>query len=485
MTNSLSAPQTKETPPAPGGPAAPPPPIPLTPRVLAGVAGMYIAAMMGGLNSRVGSLGLDDLRGVFGFAYDDASWITSFYAAGELIIMPFVPWLVSIFSIKRLETAMLIIAVSIALILPFIHNLYVLMALRFFQGMACGSVIFMFMISLFFLLPGHIRMYGFGFYAMVATFTPNIGVWLTAFWTDTLHSWEFLYWHSIPLGIVALLLVRFGMPATPTNFGRIRTTNWPGMAFMIPGGILLALALSQGVRLDWFNSPFITWALTSGLSLLLLFVISELNHSAPFLQLRVFTSHRNVWMSLLVLLTVLVVTLAGTTLPVAYLGRIWGYRALHSASVGLILALPQFVIGPIIAFLLYRRWLDARAIYILGLLLLVMGCVIGSRLDGEWTESNFYLCQVFFAFGLPAAIISTIYVMSNNVVASIGPSLGGAINTMRCLGTLMGTAVVGQHMQTQQHYHYEWLRDKTATAIEGGASSHNLAFTELYGVILN
>jgi DHA2 family multidrug resistance protein len=234
------------------------------------------------------------------------------------------------------------------------------------------------------------------------------------------------------------------------------------MAFMVPGGILLALALSQGVRLDWFNSPFITWAFSTGLALLILYAINEWNHSAPFVQLRVLTYHRNVWMALLILLNVLVVALAGTMLPISYLGSIWDYRPLQSASIGLVMALPQFIIGPIVAFFLYRRCLDARVIYISGLLLLLLGCYFGSHLDGEWIDRNFFLCQIILAIGLPTAIISTIYMASNNIVVTIGPALGGAINTLRCLGTLAGTAIVGQYMNMRQHYHYEWLRDKAS-----------------------
>lgn len=441
-------------------PSGGPPRVPVTSRLIAGLSGLFLAAMMGGLNNRLGSLGLDDIRGLLGLAYDDATWLTSFYAAGELVIMPFVPWLVQIFSLKRLAKVMLTAVIGLAAVMPFIHNLHLLTGLRFFQALASGALIFMFMIALFMLLPAHIRMYGFGFYAMVATFAPNVGLWLTALWTDRLPGWEFLYWQSIPLALAALMLVGVGLPDQPGNPGRLKSSNWAGLACLAPGSVLLALALSQGVRLDWFNSAFITRATLSGLALMTLYVISDWRHPAPFLQLRVFTSHRNVWMALIILLSVLVVALAGTMLPIAYLGRVWAYRPLESASVGLVIALPQFVIGPAVAFALYRRWLDARGIYIAGLLLLLGGAYLGARLDGEWTAGQFYPAQAALALGLPMTIIATIYMTSNNINFMLGPSLGGAINTLRCLGTLAGTALVNQYLISRQNFHYEWLRDK-------------------------
>ncbi|OKN68782.1 hypothetical protein AM469_006509, partial [Pseudomonas aeruginosa] len=58
-------------------------------RAIAGLVGILIAAMMAGLNNRVGALALADVRGALGFGLDDASWLTTVYSAGEVIAMPF------------------------------------------------------------------------------------------------------------------------------------------------------------------------------------------------------------------------------------------------------------------------------------------------------------------------------------------------------------------------------------------------------------
>lgn len=417
---------------------------------------------MGGLNNRLGSLGLDDLRGLFGFAYDDASWITSFYSAGELAVMPFVAWLVFVFSFRRVHVFMCCAAMLLALMLPLVHNVELLCVIRFVQGVACGALIFMYMISLFLMLPAHVRMYGFGFYAMVSTFAPNFGVWLTAVWTDMLHEWEFLYWTSLLLGIPAMLLVLYGIPAMQPNPAKAKNINIVGMLSVIPGTVLVALALTQGVRLDWFKSPFVTWSLFAGLLLIVVYVVTDWNHPNPFLQLRIFISHRNVWMVLLILVGILFLSLAGAMLPLNFLGQVWGYRPLQSAPTAMVIAMPQFVVGPAVAWLLYRKWIDTRSVYMASLLLVAAGCVICSRLDAEWTGQNFYLTQAIFAFGLPTAMVSGIFMASNNINPMLGPSFGGAINTVRCIGTLAGTAVIGQYMHVRQAFHHGWLRDRTS-----------------------
>src|SRR3546814_2354457 len=74
---SAAALQPTAAPPAPAAAAAPPK------RAIAGLVGILIAAMMAGLNNRVGALALADVRGALGFGLDDASWLTTVYSAGE------------------------------------------------------------------------------------------------------------------------------------------------------------------------------------------------------------------------------------------------------------------------------------------------------------------------------------------------------------------------------------------------------------------
>lgn len=76
-------------------------------RPLAGLVGIFVAAMMAGLNNRVGALALADIRGALGFGLDDASWFATAYSTGELIAMPFAAWFAITLSVRRLELWML------------------------------------------------------------------------------------------------------------------------------------------------------------------------------------------------------------------------------------------------------------------------------------------------------------------------------------------------------------------------------------------
>ncbi|MGE6213717.1 hypothetical protein ACQKCR_17580, partial [Comamonas aquatica] len=94
---SAAALQPTAAPPAPAAAVAPPK------RAIAGLVGILIAAMMAGLNNRVGALALADVRGALGFGLDDASWLTTVYSAGEVIAMPFAAWFAITLSVRRFE----------------------------------------------------------------------------------------------------------------------------------------------------------------------------------------------------------------------------------------------------------------------------------------------------------------------------------------------------------------------------------------------
>ena len=87
-------------------PGAHPPPAQLSLKAIAGLSGIFIAAMMAGLNNRVGALGLADIRGALGFGLDDASWITTAYTVGGLVATPFATCFAITLSVRRFHRLM-------------------------------------------------------------------------------------------------------------------------------------------------------------------------------------------------------------------------------------------------------------------------------------------------------------------------------------------------------------------------------------------
>ena len=443
--------------------AAPPakakPPI----RQMAGLAGIFLAAMMAGLNNRVGALALADVRGALGFGLDDASWLNTAYAAGELIAMPFSAWFAITLSIRRFNLWMLGVCVGLAAAMPLIRDLDLLLAMRFLQGVAGGTTIPLLMMAALKFLPPSIRLHGLALYALTATFAPNLSTWLAGRWTDGMFDWRWVYWQVVPLGALAASLVAWGLPRDEVQAGRFREANWFGMACGVPALGLIVIALDQGVRLDWFQSPLITVSLVAGLALLALFLLTEWYHPAPFVKLQIL-GRRNLGLGFTLFLLLLVVLTSGSLLPAHYLGNLQGYRALQVAPIALIIALPQLVLGSAVALLLYLKWVDARGVLAAGLALIAGACFSGMQLTADWNRDQFVIAQTLHAFGQPMAVVSMLFLATSVVQPHEGAHVSGLINTLRAFGSLAGAALVTQFMTLRGRFHAEMLLDQAAIA---------------------
>lgn len=444
------------------GTAAQPAANPLV-RPMVGLAGIFIAAMMAGLNNRLGSLALADVRGALGFGFDGASWIATAYSAGELIAMPFSAWFGITFSIRRFVLWMLGISIAIAAILPLVSNLDLLVVLRFLQGIATGSMIPLLMMAALKFLPLSIRLHGLALYAMTATFAPNLAFWLEGSWTDVLSNWRWVYWQLIPLALVAGAMVAWGMPRMPTRTEQFGKANWTGMATGATALGLIAVGLDQGMRMDWFHSSLIAGSLLAGLALLVIYLMTEWDHLSPFIKLQIL-GRRNLAIGFTLFLALLVALMSSSLLPATYLGSIQGYRPLQMASIGLIVALPQLVLGSAVAIVLYQKWADARIVLALGLLLIALACFLGAHLTATWNRDQFILAQALQAFGQPMAIVSLLFLCTSVIDPSEGPFVSGTINTLRGFGLLMGPALVGQLVVVRQRFHSDMLLDHAALA---------------------
>ena len=447
-------------------PVPPQPPV-FNLRLALGLLGILLAAMTAGLNSRVPGLALADIRGQLGISQDQGTWLTSLYTAGELVAMPFAAWFAITFSLRRFHLMMLLSMVLLAAIMPLVGNFQLLAGLRLVQGVFAGALIPLLMTAALRFLPLPIRLHGLALYAMTATLSPNVSVWLAAVLLEDPVSLNWLYWQVIPLGLLAAALVYYGIPASPPALPRLKQGNWLGMALGAPGLVLLAIGISQGVRLEWLHSPLIRLLLGLGGVLTLLFLLSEWRHPAPFVRLQML-GRRNLGLGFTVFFCLLVAMSAGVSVPVSTLAQLQGFRLEQMTALGLIIGLPQIVLGSVVALLLYRRWMDARYLFALGLGLMALGCLLASRITSEWMVEQFFWSQVLQALGQPIAVVCLLFLSTSVVQPMEGPFVAGIVNTIRALGTLFGGALVGEFSAERSRFHAEMLLNQA-----GQWLSHN------------
>jgi len=444
---------------SPGAPAPAAVQHPFNAQIFVGVLGVFIAAMMSGLNNRIGGLSLVDLKGATGIGSDEGSWIVSLYSAFELAAMPFATWLAVTLSLRRFHLGAVAVFTVLAFLTPYAPNLPVLLVLRSLQGFCGGLLIPVLMAAALRFFPPSLRLYGLALYAMTATFSPNIATWLSAIYTDTLGDWRLAYWQALPFAIFSMWAVAWGMPQDLVMLSRFRQINLIGLATGLPGLVLLGLGMSQGERYDWFHDPLVCWLFGMGGALTVIFLLTEWFHPLPFIKLQLL-SRRNLGMGFSIFYVLVVVLLSGALLPATFLSHIHGFRTPYVAALGLTIGVPQLIIGPFVAYLLYKQWMDARYMFVAGLVLLASSCLIGARVTSAWMASEFLAIQVLQAFGQPMTVVSTLFLATSVVQPHEGPVISGIVNVLRALSSISGAAIIERLIVVRERTHANVLLDR-------------------------
>ena len=458
--------------------AAPPVPHPFGPRLLMGVLGVFAAAMMSGLNSRIGGLALNEIRTAYGMGIDDGSWISSLYAAFEMAAMPFSAWFAVTFSFRKYHLSVVAIFVVLGLLTPLAPNVASLLVLRSLQGFFGGLLIPVLMAAALRFFPTPIRLYGLALYAMTATFSPNVATWISSMLTETGLSWHFLFWQTLPLAAVALAGVYWGIPQDPVRLERFRQVDLLGMVTGIAGLAMIGVALTQGERLDWFASGLICWLAGTGALLFIIFLVCEWFHPLPFVKLQLL-HRRNLGLGFIVFLGLVVLLLSGSLLPADYLGHAWHFRTPNLAVIGLQVGLPQFIVGPAVSYLLYKKWIDARYLFATGLVLLAASCWQASQITPAWMAEQFFVAQTLQVFGQSMTVISLLFLATSVVQPMEGPQVSGIVNVLRAFGTMFGGALIGRLLHVREATHANVLLDQAANVHRSVAVNASDAFVDV------
>lgn len=444
--------------------ASPPMPSYIPPfglRTVIGCLGMLLAVHVAGFNEHVTEIGLTDIRGAMHIGHDEGTWLIAIYEAFNIATMAFTPWFYMTFSIYRFSIFMTAIMALLALPAPYMPDVTALCLLRAFQGLAAGCLPPVLMTVMLKYLPAEIRVFGIGGYAMSATFGPNLGLPLEAFWFEKI-GWHWLYWEIIPLAALAIGMMAYGLPKDPVHMERFEKFNWLGLIVGVPAICSLVIMLYQGDRLDWFRSPLITHLAFWGGAAFIVFVVNEAFHPSPYFKIQYWRT-RNIQAALLSLVGILAICALMSEIPATYLEAVRGYRPIQTAPVSLVVALPQLFMLPLIAALCNSRKVDCRIVLAAGMLCLAAAACLGTWLTPDWVRDNFYPIQILQIFGQPMTVIPTLMLATLALGPADGAFISGMVNMLKGLANAVAFALFSALTRRREQYHSTMLLDHHGT----------------------
>lgn len=427
-------------------------------RTLVGLLGVLLAVLMAGFNETIVRIALADIRGEMGISQDHGSWLLSVYSAASVCAMAFASWFAVTFSLRRFTLLAIAAFMLLGLLSPLAPNLPSLLCLRVLQGLAGGALPPMLMTVALRFLPADIKLYGLAGFAMTATWGPSMGTPLAAFWVEYV-GWYWAFWQVLPLGVLSMLAVAWGIPQDPVRLERFRQFDGRGLVLGAPAIALLVVGVSQGERLAWFDSALVSGCLVVGGVLLLLFLVNEWFHPLPFFKLQLLRI-RNLAFALFSLALVLFVLSAAGQIPSAYLAQVQGYRPLQTAPVMLVVALPQLLALPLVAALCNQRWVDCRWVLACGLGLMALSCWQGSQLTSSWGRDDFYWLQALQVFAQPMCVLPLLMLSTGSIEPQQGPFASAWFNTVKGLSSVLSVAVLERLTTLREHFHSHGLVDR-------------------------
>lgn len=258
-------------------------------------------------------------------------------------------------------------------------------------------------------------------------------------------TWRAIFWINVPVGVVALYLVRRARPADPAQPS---LTVGPWHVVLLVGSIATTVyALQQSAARTW-TSPYTLLPLSAGLLLTAVFVIGQLRARDPLVQVRLLR-HRAFLGNIVVLLATQFGLLPIVLFTSLYAQNLLRYNPVHAGLASLALILPLMA-GAQIA----GRWYDrsgSRPPLLTGLALATLGTIIwAARLpDIAYLSKVPGMALVGLGLGLIFSPVNTDAL--NRVPAADRTQASGIVQSVRQLGGTLGLAVVGAVILAHEH----------------------------------
>ncbi len=409
-----------------------------------------LAPLLETIDSTIVNVALPDVQGNLGATLDEGAFVITAYLVSNVIVIPLTPWLAERFGRRQYLTGSIVGFTIASIACGFAGSIWMLVAMRFVQGIFGGGLIATTQSALRDVFPDDQANVSQAIFGVCIAVGPVIGPLLGGLIVDNL-SWQWIFYVNIVPGAISGLVAATMLrnPYKPKRMG----LDAYGIALLAAAIAGLQYMLDEGERKDWFDSPIICVCAAVAVLGLIGFVIRELRTAHPIVDLRALAD-RSIWSGCL-LGAGFGTTLIGLNfiLP-QYLQSSIGFTATLSGELLLWRGIPVVVLAPVIGAILGGGKLDPRWMLALGLL-----CTgIGTGWIGLCTTSgsDFGLLVwplVVTGIGTALLIIPLVTVVVSSVSTEIVPTANAFVTLSIQLGGSISSALVVTELDRRQEMH--------------------------------
>ena len=400
---------------------------------------VMLATFMEVLDTSIASVALPYIAGSVSATNDEATWVLTSYLVANAIVLPASSWFSLRFGRKRFLMICIVIFTISSFLCGAAPSLGMLLLARAVQGAGGGALQPLSQAILLESFPPQKRGLAMAVFALGVVVAPVLGPTFGGWLTDQ-YSWRWSFYINIPIGVLAIFMIFRYVEDPPyiknAKPGRIDTWGLGLLAIWLG---CLQIILDKGQEDDWFGAVWIRWATLTLVAAFVFFLVRELTHNKPLVDLQIFRNRNFALGCLLITLFGACIYGLVTLLPLFY-QELMGYTALNAGiavsprGVGAICAMP--IIG-ILTARLDNRWLIASGFGTFAICSLWFGQV--NLAISQW---SFIWPIILSGFGSGMVFVplstTTMGTLSNEEIGNAS----GLYNLLRNVGGSVGISIV-------------------------------------------
>ncbi len=405
---------------------------------------VLLGATMSALDLSIVNVAMPTLKTTFGVSMAVIEWVAMAYMLTLTIFLPLFGRLADIYGRSRLyNTGFMVFSLG-SLLCGMSTTATFMIISRVIQGVGAGLLQANSVALITYAFPANERGKAIGIQGAVQAISMSVGPFVGGILIATV-GWRSIFYINIPIGILGTLAALFILP--PNQMKEKEKIDFLGAAFFASGLAFIVLAFNEGVKLGWGSHTIITYFL-SGISLMTLFIITELKVDNPLIDLNLFRNATFLLGNVTGMLSYFVLFAVMFLMPF-YLEKVLGYGVALTGSLLTPLLLAMAVVAPFSGHISDKY--GPRIMTTSGMLISAMAC-FALLFVGESAQLPVLAGALTF-LGLGMGLFTP---SNNSAIMGAAPGdklgvAGGVLNMTRSLGLIFGVNISGVIFTTLEH----------------------------------